>query len=103
MSELLAGLPNAATRRTVFPPPGVGDLFAFEAQESADRRSVVDTLADMFLLARCDALVYNNSLFNQYARVLSGYFGGNLVHIESLFLRNRIRTGADRLRSLARR
>jgi hypothetical protein len=60
----------------------------------------VDTLADMFLLARCDALVYNSSLFNQYARILTGNFSGNQTHLESLFLRSRLRllAGAARRR-----
>jgi Nodulation protein Z (NodZ) len=90
MSDLLAGLPNAVTRRTIFPPPGTGDLYAFE-EPGADRRSIEDTIADMFLLARSDALVYNDSLFNQYARVVTGWYGGNCVHLESLFLRTRAR------------
>ncbi len=91
MSELLAGLPNAVTRRLVFPPPGTGDLYAFEGGRHTDREAIEDTLTDMFLLARCDALVYNSSLFNQYARVVTGWVGGNHVHIETLFLRHRLR------------
>ena len=98
MSELLAHLPNSITRRRVFPPRGAGDTFAFEGDDYTDRDAIVDTLADMFLLARCDALVYNNSLFNQYARVVTGYFGGNLVHIEDLYLRRRPRRTAVALR-----
>jgi len=90
MGALLARLPRASTRRRVFPPPGSGDLHAFEEEPDLDRASVTDTIVDMFLLARCDALVYNSSVFNQYARVMTGYFGGNLVHIESLFPRNRL-------------
>lgn len=85
MSRLLARLPNAHTRRAVFPPPGTGDTYCFDGDGYSDRDSIVDTLADMVLLARCDALVYNNSLFNQYARVLTGSFSGNLVQFESLF------------------
>ncbi len=98
MSELLAQLPNAATRRTIFPPPGTGDTFRFEGAHYSDRDSIVDTLADMFMLARCDALAYNSSLFNQYARVVTGNFGGNQVHLESLFLRNQPRRVAAALR-----
>lgn len=100
MSELLAELPNAVTRRRMFPPPGAGDLYAFGETDYSDRDSIADTLADMFLLARCDALVYNSSLFNQYARVSTGYFSGNHVHFESLLLRKRIRyfVGAVRRR-----
>jgi Nodulation protein Z (NodZ) len=85
MSALLAQLPHAVTRRTEFPPPDTGDMYVFED----DHAGIEDTLADMFLLARCNALVYNTSLFNQYARVVSGQFGGNLVHFESLLARRR--------------
>lgn len=96
MSELLARLPNAVTRRSSFPPPNTGDLLA----PDDDRSAIEDTLADMFLLARCDALVYNTSLFNQYARVVTGQFGGNLVHFESLVLRKRV---LARIRAAQRR
>jgi hypothetical protein len=99
MSELLARLPNSVTRREMFPPPGTGDMFCFEAEgEYTDRDSIRDTLADMFLLARCDALVFNSSMFNQYARVTSGQFGGNQAHIEMLFLRKRLRQLKGRIR-----
>jgi len=90
MSELLSRLPGARSRRTLYPPPGSGDLHSFDDEPDADRRSVVDTIVDMFLLARCDGLVWNTSVFNQYARVSTGYFGGNHVHIESLFLRKNL-------------
>jgi hypothetical protein len=89
MSELLSRLPGARSRRSVYPPPGTGDLHSFDEDPDADRRAVTDTIVDMVLLARCDALVYNSSVFNQYARVLTGQFGGNLAHIELLFLRKR--------------
>ena len=92
MGELLAELPNAVTRRSLYPPPGTGDTYGFADDDpAAARASIVDTLADMFLLARCDALIYNSSLFNQYARVVTGNFSGNQVHIETLFLRTRLR------------
>ena len=91
MSELLAELPNAVTRRAVYPPQGTGDTYGFADDLAAARASIVDTLADMFLLARCDALIYNGSLFNQYARVVTENFGGNQVHIETLFFRTRSR------------
>jgi Nodulation protein Z (NodZ) len=89
MSELLGRLPNSVTRRRVFPPPNAGDMYAFDEPAYGDHAAIEDTLADMFLLARCDALVYNTSLFNQYARIVTGQFGGNLVHFESLLLRKR--------------
>ena len=76
-------------RRDVYPPAGGGDLYAFDDEPDADRRAITDSIVDMLLLARCDALLYNSSVFNQYARVLTGFFGGNLVHIELLFLRKR--------------
>lgn len=98
MSELLARLPNAVTRRTVFPPPDAGDLYVFDEPDYDDHAAIEDTLADMFLLARCDALVYNTSLFNQYARVVTGQFGGNLVHFESLLLQKRARWFAAAVR-----
>jgi hypothetical protein len=91
MSEALAGLPNAVTRRRRFPPPGEGDLYGFDDEGDADRESVADTIVDMFLLARCDAMIYNSSNFNQYARVVTDEFGGNSVHIDTLFLRRRLR------------
>lgn len=91
MSQALSALPGSVTRRRTYPPPETGDLHAFDGLPTQDRASVVDTLADMFLLARCDALIYNNSTFNQYARVLNGNFGGNLVHVDSLFLGRRVR------------
>ena len=97
MCELLGRLPNAVTRRKRFPPAGEGDLFAFEDHDYSDRAAVEDTVADMFLLARCDALVYNTSLFNQYARVVTGYFGGNHVHFESLLWRKRTQILAERI------
>jgi hypothetical protein len=99
MSELLARLPNAATCRAVFPPPGTGDTYVFEGTDYTDRDSIVETLTDMFLLARCDALVFNSSMFNQYARILNGDFGGNLKHIETLYAR----WHARRLRAALRR
>jgi hypothetical protein len=98
MSELLARLPHAVTRRSVFPPPGSGDMFRFEGPDYTDRDSIVDTLADMFLLARCDALVFNSSMFNQYARILNGHFGGNAVHIQNLYPRHRARNVAGMIR-----
>ena len=57
----------------------------------------------MFLLARCDALVYNNSLFNQYARVVTDDFGGNLVQFESLFLSGKLRSVRAKATGAARR
>jgi hypothetical protein len=98
MSQLLARLPGAVTRRRVFPPPGSGDTFTFAADgDYTDRDSIRDTLTDMFLLGRSDAFVFNSSVFNQYARVLNDDFGGNQVHIESLFARQRAKQLSARL------
>jgi hypothetical protein len=102
MGELLSRLPGARTRRGVYPPPGSGDLYSFDDEPGLDRKSVTDTIVDMFLLARCDALVYNSSVFNQYARVTTGYFGGNLVHIESLFARKSLAASMAMLRQRMR-
>ena len=101
MSELLRTVPNAVTRRGVFPPPKTGDTYRFEAEGNADRKAIADTLVDMFLLARCDAFIFNSSLFNQYARVMTGNFGGNEVHVEMLFFRPRVRALARRIRARA--
>ncbi len=99
MSELLGRLPHAVTRRSVFPPPDSGDTFSFPAEgDYTDRDSIRDTIADMFLLARTDAFVFNSSTFNQYARVLNGEFGGNQVHIQSLFVRHRVKQARARAR-----
>ena len=98
MSRVLSTVPNAISRRQTYPPPDTGDLYSFDGAPEEDRASVVDTLADMFLLARCDALIYNNSLFNQYARVLNAYFGGNMIHIDTLFAGPRARSLASTAR-----
>jgi hypothetical protein len=103
MSALLARLPNAATRRTTFPPRGLGDLYAFPEGGYDDVTAVDDTVADMFLLARCDALVYNSSMFNQYARVVNAWFAGNHVHFESMYLRRRVADLASTARRAVRR
>jgi hypothetical protein len=89
MSQALSRLPGATTRRRTFPPSGTGDTYC--AGPGDDRRAVVDTIADMFLLARCDALVYNNSNFNLFARARTANFSGNIVNFEKLFLRYWIR------------
>lgn len=102
-SILLSRLENGVTRRRRFPPVGVGDTYAFDEGAYSDRDGVVDTVADMFLLARCDALLYNSSMFNQYARVVTGCFGGNMANFEQLFLRRRLELTARRVRTGVRR
>lgn len=93
----LAQLPRAASRKQTYPPPGTGDEHAFDDPGYSDRDAVADSVIEMFLLARCDALVYNSSMFNEYARVVTGHFGGSEVHLESLFVRARARKLARRV------
>lgn len=84
MAELLGRLPGSLTRRTVFPPPGVGRRFsAYDEQDGhSDRAAALDTIVDMMLLARCQALVRNESMFSYYALVSSGYFDGRVYDLE---------------------
>lgn len=103
MSELLSRLPDARTRRRVFPPTGMGRFFAdYESLGYSDVQASEDMVIDHFLLARCDALVYNGSMFNNYARVVTDGFGGNARNIESLYLRYWVRTAAARIRRIER-
>jgi hypothetical protein len=79
MAELLGRLPRAVTRRTIFPPPGVGRRFSqYEQVGYTDRAAAEDTIIDMLLLARCQALVRNESMFSYYALVSTDYFEGNV-------------------------
>lgn len=101
MRDLLARLPNAVTRRTIFPPPGIGRAISDYGQPGhSDRAAAVDTIVDMFLLARCNALVWNFSMFNYYAQVVTGCFNGNMRHIESLYARFWVRAAVQRARRL---
>lgn len=86
MRDLLMKLPDAVTRRVHFPPPGVGRVFCdYNDPEYTDRDAIVDAITDMFLLARCHALIRNGSAFNAYATTVAAYFGGNVQHIEKLY------------------
>ena len=49
-----------------------------------DRHAVVDAIVDMFLPARCQALIRNGSVFNEYANTVTNCFNGNVRHIETL-------------------
>jgi hypothetical protein len=95
VSGLVRRLPRAVTRREVFPPPGAGRYFCdYDALGYSDRAAAVDTVVDMFLLARCDALVKNNSRFSFYARVVNDYFGGNEWNFEKLYRKLATASGA---------
>lgn len=102
-SELLGQLPRSYTRRRVFPPPGAGRLFSdYASLGYSDREAALDQVVDHFLLARCDALVYNASMFNQYAQVVTDYFNGNVRNIESLYPRWWLKAAVARVRRLSR-
>jgi len=82
-AELLGRLPGALTRRSVFPPPGEGRRFAaYRELGYSDRAAAADTAIDMFLLARCQALIRNESKFSSYALVSTDYFGGNVFDLD---------------------
>ena len=98
MFHLLARLPNAVTRRTTFPPPGVGRVYCdYSDPRYSDRDAIVDAIVDMFLLARCQALVRNGSVFNAYAQTVSNCFNGNNRHIETLYARYWLRAVGQRV------
>jgi hypothetical protein len=85
MSELLRRLPRTVTRRTVFPPPGAGHQFSAYGQLGyTDHQAAADTIIDMLLLGRCNALVMNKSRFSRYALVTTDSFGGNVCDFEEL-------------------
>lgn len=95
MHDLLSQLPNAVTRRTVFPPPGAGRYFSdYTDPNYTDRDSIVDSLTDMFLLARCQALIRNGTAFNLYAQTVTNQFNGNSRHMESLYARYWVKAAA---------
>ena len=104
MHDLLAKIPNAVTRRTVFPPPGVGRYYSdYTDPAYTDRDSITDSLTDMFLLARCQALIRNATAFNLYAQTVTNYFNGNCRNIETLYAKYWLRAVAGRAARLVRR
>ena len=104
MHGLLSKLPNAVTRRTVFPPPGVGRVYCdYNDPGYTDRDAIVDAIADMFLLARCQALIRNGSVFNAYAVTVTNHFNGNVQHIETLYARYWARAAWNKARRLLKR
>lgn len=99
MRDLLGQIPNSVTRRRVFPPPGVGRYFSdYQDPSYTYRDSIVDSLTDMFLLARCQALVRNGTAFNLYAQTVTNYFNGNCRDLESLYARYWMRAGVAHAR-----
>ena len=104
MHALLSQLPNAVTRRSMFPPPGVGRVFCdYNEPGYTDRDAIVDAIVDMFLLARCQALIRNGSVFNAYAVTVTNHFNGNVRHIETLYARYYARAAWGRFKRLTRR
>jgi nodulation protein Z len=104
MSELLGRLRRSHTRRTVFPPANAGRLYAdYAALGYSDVTASFDMVVDHFLLGRADALVFNGSMFNNYARVVTDYCSGNIRDIESMYGRWWLKAGASRVRRRLRR
>ena len=102
MRELLLRLPNAVTRRERFPPPGSGRAFSRYEGVGYDERDVfVDILVDHFLLARCNAIIKNGSMFSHYALVTTDWFNGNVHEIEALYPRYWVDTARSRAKRLA--
>jgi hypothetical protein len=92
MRDVLLQLSGAVTRRQQFPPPGAGRFFCdYPTPDYTDRDAVIDQIADMYLLARCQALVHNYSVFNLYARVATDGFDARTCEFERLFARYWIR------------
>jgi hypothetical protein len=64
---------------------GTGRHFTGWAELDYDERSTAaDVLIDMFLLARCDALIMTRTRFTSYALVSTRYFNGNVQKVEDL-------------------
>jgi hypothetical protein len=104
MRELLMQLPNAVTRRSVFPPPGAGRGFAdYDVPGYTDRDAFSDIVVDHFLLARCHALVRNPTMFSTYAIVTTNFYNGNIRNVETMYPRHLAGAVARRIRSAARR
>jgi hypothetical protein len=97
MHDLLGRLPGAVTRRTFFPPPGVGRVYGDYADQGySDTAAARDTVADMLMLARCNAFVRNTgSVFNTYALVTTDWFNGNVQDLDRLFARYWWRTAQN--------
>jgi Nodulation protein Z (NodZ) len=104
MRELLMQLPNAVTRRTVFPPPGAGRSFAdYDVPGYTDRDAFADIVCDHFLLARCHAIVRNPSMFSTYALVTTTFYNGNIRNVETLYPKHLSAALARRARAAGQR
>jgi hypothetical protein len=100
MSELLGRLDGACTRRTVYAPADTGRFFVdYDTLGYSDYDASADMVIDHYLLSRCDALIYNGSMFSNYARVLTNYFSGNCRNIESLYAHYWLLTASRRARA----
>lgn len=89
MQQRLLELPGAFAVRKRFPPPGTGHQFAdYDPQiygDYSDVESVNETIVDMFLMAGCSGLVYNESAYNLYAQHMTMCFNGNQKLLERYF------------------
>ena len=101
MREMLLTLPNSITRRSVFPPPGAGRGFSdYDVPGYTDRDAFADIVVDHFLLARCNAIIRNPSMFSTYALVTTNFFNGNLRNVETMYPSYHARAAARRARGL---
>lgn len=104
MRELLMQLPNAVSRRVVFPPPGAGRSFAdYDVPGYDDKDAFADIVCDHFLLARCNAIVRNPSMFSTYAVVTTTFYSGNIRNVETLYPRHLSGAVLRRARSVGQR
>jgi hypothetical protein len=89
MQERLLRMPGAFATRERFPPPGAGHQFAdFDSSVYGGYTDVdagVETIVDMFLMARCHGMVCNESAFNWYAQYVTMFFCGNVRSLERYF------------------
>jgi hypothetical protein len=107
MQQRLLTLPGAFALRKQFPPPGTGHQFAdFDTSgygRYSDVESVNETIVDMFMMAACAGLVYNESAYNLYAQHMTTYFNGNLRRLEQYFehpIKRLARSLRDTVRSI---
>lgn len=86
MHDWLIAQSGFVTRRHIFPPPGVGHVFAdYREKGYDDVTAFEDIVFDMFALARCNALIYNGTNFSQLARFRTNFYSGSLANVETYF------------------